>query len=169
MALWYLSFAPTVRLGLQRHQFSTVLPGRFARHLIPARPCLGPFVFQLLRSRRLKENKRADKWRTMIDSFDDWRRGKKAKRLRNRVRKGVPDCVRGKVWQMLSGSTVSGFLGCGTHGIISPDDAERLCPPSCIYLPSNWWCAGVPLSTLALHILEHRWSSVCDGSIPERD
>lgn len=43
----------------------------------------------------------------MIDSFDDWRRGRKAKRLRNRVHKGVPDCVRGKVWQMLVGSTVS--------------------------------------------------------------
>lgn len=86
-----------------------------AQHLIPARPCLGPIVFQILRARRLKENKRADKWRTMIDSFDEWRRGRKAKRLRNRVRKGVPDCVRGKVWQMLSGSTVSVFFAFGAE------------------------------------------------------
>eukprot|EP00904_Undaria_pinnatifida_P002154 jgi/Undpi1/1193/HiC_scaffold_100.g14107.m1 len=40
----------------------------------------------------------------MIDNFDDWRTGRKSKRFRNRIRKGVPDCVRGKVWQMMMGS-----------------------------------------------------------------
>lgn len=43
----------------------------------------------------------------MIDNFDDWRSGRKANRLRSRVRKGIPDCVRGKVWQMMAGSMVS--------------------------------------------------------------
>ena len=45
----------------------------------------------------------------MIDNFDDWRTGRKSKRFRNRIRKGVPDCVRGKVWQMMMGSMVSGY------------------------------------------------------------
>ncbi|CAM9393844.1 unnamed protein product [Ectocarpus sp. 8 AP-2014] len=60
---------------------------------------------EILRARWSKEDRRAQKWRTMIDNFDSWRMGKKATRFRNRVRKGVPDCVRGKVWQMLMGST----------------------------------------------------------------
>lgn len=47
----------------------------------------------------------------MIDNFDDWKKGRKARRLRGRVRKGVPDCVRGKVWQMMVGSMVSVFCG----------------------------------------------------------
>ncbi|CAM9646537.1 unnamed protein product [Ectocarpus sp. 6 AP-2014] len=59
---------------------------------------------EILRVRWSKEDRRAQKWRTMIDNFDSWRMGKKATRFRNRVRKGVPDCVRGKVWQMLMGS-----------------------------------------------------------------
>lgn len=43
----------------------------------------------------------------MMANFDVWQIGRKAKRFRNRVRKGVPDCVRGKVWQMMMGSMVS--------------------------------------------------------------
>ncbi|CAM9770898.1 unnamed protein product [Scytosiphon promiscuus] len=57
------------------------------------------------RAIRSRESKRADKWRTMIDNFDDWQEGRKGARFRSRVRKGVPDCVRGKVWQMMTGST----------------------------------------------------------------
>lgn len=48
-----------------------------------------------------------DKWRVMIVNFDMWKNGRKAKQFRRRVRKGVPDCVRGKVWQMMAGSIVS--------------------------------------------------------------
>ncbi|CAM9134289.1 unnamed protein product, partial [Ectocarpus sp. 12 AP-2014] len=55
-------------------------------------------------ARRLKEHKRTEKWRMMMGNFDNWRSGRKASRLRRRVRKGIPDCVRGKVWQMMMGS-----------------------------------------------------------------
>lgn len=41
-------------------------------------------------------------------NFDQWHSGRKVKHFRKRVRKGIPDCVRGKVWQMMSGSLVSG-------------------------------------------------------------
>lgn len=62
---------------------------------------------QVTRIRRFQECKRQDKWRKMMDKFDEWRSGRKAQKLRSRVRKGVPDCVRGKVWQMMMGSMVS--------------------------------------------------------------
>eukprot|EP00903_Cladosiphon_okamuranus_P014873 g13772.t1 len=59
---------------------------------------------QNVKAMRLKEQRRTKKWRMMINNFDDWRSGRKAGRLRSRVRKGVPDCFRGKVWQMMTGS-----------------------------------------------------------------
>lgn len=62
---------------------------------------------QVARKRRLKECSRADKWMVMLDKFGDWRKGPKSHKLRTRVRKGVPDCVRGEVWQRLTGSKVS--------------------------------------------------------------
>ncbi|CAM9152427.1 unnamed protein product [Ectocarpus sp. 13 AM-2016] len=60
---------------------------------------------RIAEARRLKEHKRTEKWRMMMGNFDNWRSGRKASRLRKRVRKGIPDCVRGKVWQMMMGST----------------------------------------------------------------
>ncbi|CAM9261045.1 unnamed protein product [Ectocarpus sp. 8 AP-2014] len=62
---------------------------------------------RIAEARRLKEHKRTEKWRMMMGNFDNWRSGRKANRLRSRVRKGIPDCVRGKVWQMMMGSTVA--------------------------------------------------------------
>lgn len=42
----------------------------------------------------------------MLNNSGDLRKGNKSKTLRNRIRKGVPDCVRGEVWQRLLGSKV---------------------------------------------------------------
>lgn len=81
----------------------------------------------------MKECKRADKWLTMMENFDDWRRGRKAKRLRSRVRKGVPDCVRGKVWQMMMGSTVSIFnVLCGHRRLFGYDRTLDHYAVSCV-------------------------------------
>lgn len=49
-----------------------------------------------------------------MDKFDEWQSGRKAQKLRSRVRKGVPDCVRGKVWQMMMGSMVSHLPLCAS-------------------------------------------------------
>ncbi|KNC49911.1 plant adhesion molecule 1 [Thecamonas trahens ATCC 50062] len=47
-----------------------------------------------------KESERATKWLTM---FRDWRRWRVKPKTKARVRKGIPDCVRGQAWLLASG------------------------------------------------------------------
>lgn len=54
-----------------------------------------------------REERRVRKWRKMIGvGGSDWKRYVRRKPLvvRRRIRKGIPDCLRGLVWQLVSGS-----------------------------------------------------------------
>ncbi|KAI4306611.1 hypothetical protein L6164_029872 [Bauhinia variegata] len=56
---------------------------------------------------RLKEEKRLRKWRKMIGAGgSDWKHYLRRKPyvVKRRIRKGIPDCLRGLVWQLMSGS-----------------------------------------------------------------
>ena len=48
------------------------------------------------------ESSRSQKWRKMLDKWDITCT-KDRDHLKSRLRKGVPDCVRGEVWSRLSG------------------------------------------------------------------
>eukprot|EP00850_Spirogloea_muscicola_P017325 SM000148S01002 [mRNA] locus=s148:51811:54982:+ [translate_table: standard] len=54
-----------------------------------------------------REARRLRKWRRMVGSGSvDWKLYKRRRPLtvKNRIRKGIPDCLRGQVWQLVSGS-----------------------------------------------------------------
>ncbi|KAL0823564.1 hypothetical protein Bca101_047241 [Brassica carinata] len=54
-----------------------------------------------------KEERRVTKWRKMIGAGgSDWKHYVKRKPhvVKRRIRKGIPDCLRGLVWQLISGS-----------------------------------------------------------------
>lgn len=46
-------------------------------------------------------NARTEKWRYMLDHMDIYK-GKKKKKLKERTRKGIPDSLRGYIWQLFS-------------------------------------------------------------------
>jgi TBC1 domain family member 10 len=54
-------------------------------------------------SDQLKENARVEKWSKMLRDWDRYIQIK-YKKLKHRIRKGIPSCVRGKVWYILSGA-----------------------------------------------------------------
>mmetsp|Transcript_27126 Transcript_27126/g.48673 ORF Transcript_27126/g.48673 Transcript_27126/m.48673 type:complete len:318 (+) Transcript_27126:144-1097(+) len=49
----------------------------------------------------LKENARREKWRVMLSAWETFRKRKKRK-LKSRIRKGIPDGVRAQVWYAVS-------------------------------------------------------------------
>uniref|UniRef100_A0A2N9IP30 Rab-GAP TBC domain-containing protein n=1 Tax=Fagus sylvatica TaxID=28930 RepID=A0A2N9IP30_FAGSY len=54
-----------------------------------------------------REDRRIRKWRKMIGvGGSDWKHYVKRKPhvVKRRIRKGIPDCLRGLVWQLISGS-----------------------------------------------------------------
>ncbi|RDX79833.1 Ecotropic viral integration site 5 protein-like protein [Mucuna pruriens] len=56
---------------------------------------------------RYREERRVRKWRKMIGvGGSDWKHylRKKSHVVKRRIRKGIPDCLRGLVWQLISGS-----------------------------------------------------------------
>ncbi|XP_058778857.1 uncharacterized protein LOC131652887 [Vicia villosa] len=56
---------------------------------------------------KIKERRRVRKWRKMIGvGGSDWKHylRKKPNVVKRRIRKGIPDCLRGLVWQLISGS-----------------------------------------------------------------
>ena len=55
------------------------------------------------RKQRLHDASRARKWRNMLDSWS-WFVAKKSNKIKDRIRKGVPNQCRGQVWQVLCGS-----------------------------------------------------------------
>ena len=50
----------------------------------------------------LKINARIEKWNKMLENFKDFKK-KKFKKLKSRIRKGIPDNLRGYAWQVISG------------------------------------------------------------------
>lgn len=55
----------------------------------------------------LREERRVTKWRKMIGAGgSDWKHyvRRKPHVVKRRIRKGIPDCLRGLVWQLISGS-----------------------------------------------------------------
>lgn len=64
-----------------------------------------------------RENERAIKWQTMIASWQTFAHGEGQPTLKRRVRKGIPDGVRGHIWsQMWKAGAAAGA---------SPEDAQR--------------------------------------------
>ena len=54
-----------------------------------------------------REERRVRKWRKMIGvGGSDWKHyvRRKPHVVKRRIRKGIPDCLRGLVWQLISGS-----------------------------------------------------------------
>ncbi|KAM7277728.1 hypothetical protein ACFE04_004862 [Oxalis oulophora] len=59
------------------------------------------------RSALEREERRVRKWRKMIGAGgSDWKHyvRRKPQVVKRRIRKGIPDCLRGQVWQLISGS-----------------------------------------------------------------
>ncbi|KAK9015327.1 hypothetical protein V6N11_006438 [Hibiscus sabdariffa] len=55
----------------------------------------------------MREARRVRKWRKMIGvGGSDWKHyvRRKPHVVKRRIRKGIPDCLRGLVWQLISGS-----------------------------------------------------------------
>lgn len=49
----------------------------------------------------LRENARTEKWNEMLKDFETHFKNKSSK-LKSRTRKGIPDCLRGYIWQVLA-------------------------------------------------------------------
>ena len=56
------------------------------------------------RERLLLENSRLEKWRVMLRDWGRFEAGGRRKVLRRRVRKGIPEAVRGRAWYLMSGA-----------------------------------------------------------------
>ena len=55
----------------------------------------------LSKTQLLTINARTEKWRYMLEHIDVYK-GKKKKKLKERTRKGIPDSLRGYIWQLFS-------------------------------------------------------------------
>lgn len=65
------------------------------------------FLFQTKVVISFREERRVKKWRKMIGvGGSDWKHyvRRKPHVVKRRIRKGIPDCLRGLVWQLISGS-----------------------------------------------------------------
>jgi hypothetical protein len=70
---------------------------------------------------RIKEGRRVRKWRKMIGvGGSDWKHylRKKPYVVKRRIRKGIPDCLRGLVWQLISGSRDLLLMNPGVYEVI---------------------------------------------------
>ena len=54
-----------------------------------------------MKKRILRENARAEKWNKMLSNFDDYQKNNFDK-LKERTRKGIPDSLRGLIWQIFA-------------------------------------------------------------------
>jgi hypothetical protein len=64
------------------------------------------------------ENARSLKWQGMISDWHTFAQGARRKTLKRRVRKGIPDGVRGHVWQVASGSMQLQRASAGRYGAL---------------------------------------------------
>lgn len=70
---------------------------------------------------RLREERRIRKWRKMIGvGGSDWKHylRRKPHVVKRRIRKGIPDCLRGLVWQLISGSRDLLLMNPGVYEVI---------------------------------------------------
>lgn len=69
-----------------------------------------------------REERRIRKWRKMIGvGGSDWKHYTRRKPhvVKRRIRKGIPDCLRGLVWQLISGSRDLLLLNPGVYKVIN--------------------------------------------------
>lgn len=69
-----------------------------------------------------REQKRIRKWRKMIGvGGSDWKHyvRRKPHVVKRRIRKGIPDCLRGLVWQLISGSRDLLLMNPGVYEVLS--------------------------------------------------
>jgi hypothetical protein len=65
------------------------------------------------RQKILRENARLEKWNIMLSDFDNYYK-KNFEKLKSRTRKGIPDSIRGLIWQYYS--QISTFMNKETEG-----------------------------------------------------
>ena len=69
----------------------------------------------------IREERRLRKWRKMIGvGGTDWKHyvRRKPQVVKRRVRKGIPDCLRGLVWQLISGSRDLLLMNQGVYEVL---------------------------------------------------
>lgn len=69
----------------------------------------------------VREERRVRKWRKMIGvGGSDWKHyvRRKPHVVRRRIRKGIPDCLRGLVWQLISGSRDLLLMNPGVYEVL---------------------------------------------------
>ena len=69
-----------------------------------------------------REERRIRKWRKMIGvGGSDWKHyvRRKPNVVKRRIRKGIPDCLRGLVWQLISGSRDLLLMNPGVYEVLS--------------------------------------------------
>lgn len=70
---------------------------------------------------RIREERKVRKWRKMIGvGGSDWKHYVRRKHhvVKRRIRKGIPDCLRGLVWQLISGSRDLLLMNPGVYEVI---------------------------------------------------
>lgn len=74
------------------------------------------------------ENARLFQWQKMMGDWSTYARGDKHKKLKRRVRDGIPDGVRGHVWQSMSGALEARLARPGAYRALlrrpSPMDSQ---------------------------------------------
>ena len=68
-----------------------------------------------------REERRVRKWRKMIGvGGSDWKHyvRRKPHVVKRRIRKGIPDCLRGLVWQLISGSRDLLLMNPGVYEVL---------------------------------------------------
>lgn len=87
------------------------------------------------------------KWRKMIGvGGSDWKHyvRRKPNVVKRRIRKGIPDCLRGLVWQLISGSRDLLLMNPGVYEVILPFISlyfllyKSYSDALSIFLCSNW-------------------------------
>lgn len=90
-----------------------------------------------------REEGRVRKWRKMIGAGgSDWKHyvRRKPHVVKRRVRKGIPDCLRGLVWQLISGSRDLLLMNPGVYEVIL-----YLNPSMFIEVGRTIWLLGVDI------------------------
>lgn len=67
----------------------------------------------------------------------DWKHylRRKPNVVKRRIRKGIPDCLRGLVWQLISGSRDLLLMNPGVYEVIQLTYSDENCDLSVIHLP----------------------------------
>ena len=71
--------------------------------------------------KNFREARRVRKWRKMIGvGGSDWKHyaRRKSHVVKRRIRKGIPDCLRGLVWQLISGSRDLLLMNPGVYEVL---------------------------------------------------